>query len=582
MSCGVRLKPRSKVLLLLSGGKDSPEALRRLQIEGYEVHGLCIDGAQGKEKVGAQEAADLFGIELTISSIPWFDEETWNPLLLLKRDIAMAATAIRRARAIGAVAIATGVKRTDIEHPALWWLGPFLKVCQFFSPMLGLKILFPVWDWNYVQPESVGPVRKKFVGKSLRRQGQRLFTRIIANLPSKIRYAVYRRFILNLPDASKCAEFTFEIARSKADLEAAFRLLHDAYVEQKFIEPQASGLRLLLQHALPTSTAIVAKCGDKVVGTVSLIRDNPLGLPMEKAFSVDEYRARGERLVEFSCLAIHPDYRREKGGAIFLPMLVFAYHYCRSYFGADSIVMNVFPQHADFYIGLFGGFPLQVDGSRQVVKDYLGAPATGVVINLRKTYDYARTVYRGARAKRNLFQFAHEMQHPSFKFPPRRPGQINDRVMTPGVLQYFFCQRVDFISNLSELELRTLQRCYPQESYREIIPTAPSPYAGQRQFERFDSKIEANLVLSDRRCIETHILDASHAGFRAYLGADIRFGTEVKVHIHLKDESQPLSIEAYPVWKGDDQVYGFRIRTTSLSWLNFVKGLNSDQEKLAS
>lgn len=133
------------VLLLLSGGKDSPVALRNLLNSGWQVHGLCIDGIQGKEKIGAQKAADQFNIPLEVASISFFDEETWNPFKLLRRDIAMGILAIKKARAIGANALATGVKKSDVVDPRLWWLFPFLIFGAIVLRFFGLRLLFPAW-----------------------------------------------------------------------------------------------------------------------------------------------------------------------------------------------------------------------------------------------------------------------------------------------------------------------------------------------------------------------------------------------------------------------------------------------------
>lgn len=565
-------KSESKVLLLLSGGKDSPEALRRLQRDGHLVHGLCIDGVQGKEKIGAQKTADRYGVELSIESIPWFDEETWNPFLLVKRDIAMAAAAIRKARAVGASAIATGVKRVDIENPALWWLGPFLWICQLLAPLIGLKLLFPVWNWGHT-PKS----RFKKVRKFSRKVVRKVTTFTLSKLPSSVRHALYRRLYLAIPKPEEFAGFNFEIARTREDLEAAYRLLHDVYAEQKFIAPNSSGLRLVLQHALPTTTTIVAKHGDKVVGTVSLMRDNPLGLPMEKVFELENFRTSGSRLVEFSCLAIHPDYRRDSGGALFIPMLVFAYLYCQNYFGADYIVLNVFPHHADFYCGLFGGVALSDGDTRQpIVKDYLGAPATPVVISLGNMYEYAQTTYRNTSDKHNLFKFAYHVAHENFKFPKRSPGQINDSVMTPELLEYFFRQKVDILSSLARREWQVLKRYYADASYKSLMPHLLGAFTDERTNGRYDSSLRANLMSGDE-VVNIQILDVSEAGFRAYLENEVQFGAEAQIEFQI--ESHPgfyksVEVSAQPMWKNEKQIYGFRIHRPTSSWLKFLEGFD--------
>jgi len=133
---------------LLSGGKDSPEALRRLLESGWDVKGLCIDGIQGIEKEGAQKAADQYDIPLQLVHIPYFDELTWNPIKLIRRDLAMGVVAIKAARKMGATAIATGVKKEDLQNPKLYWLYGFLGFGMAVLKVFGLKLIFPAWDYN--------------------------------------------------------------------------------------------------------------------------------------------------------------------------------------------------------------------------------------------------------------------------------------------------------------------------------------------------------------------------------------------------------------------------------------------------
>lgn len=144
--CMQTQKNPEKVLLLLSGGKDSALAAERLLREGHKIRALCIDGKQGVEKVGALATARLHKIDLDVISINFFDETTWNPFKLILRDIAMGIFAIKFARDQGASCIATGVKKSDIQTPALWWLGSFLSIGRVFLRCFGLKLIFPVWD----------------------------------------------------------------------------------------------------------------------------------------------------------------------------------------------------------------------------------------------------------------------------------------------------------------------------------------------------------------------------------------------------------------------------------------------------
>jgi hypothetical protein len=109
-----------------------------------------------------------------------------------------------------------------------------------------------------------------------------------------------------------------KLATTEAELLGAARLVHDAYVARGIIEPHASGLMLHPQMVLPTSMTFVACLDDAVVGTISLVGDSPLGLPLDKSFrdEMADFRVRGERIAEVSALAVAPELRNS--GVVYL------------------------------------------------------------------------------------------------------------------------------------------------------------------------------------------------------------------------------------------------------------------------
>ena len=136
--------PINKILLLLSGGKDSAECIYLLKELGFEVIALCISGKQQIERIGAQKAAEKHKIPIEIVSVPVFDELTWNPVKLIFRDLIMGAIAIYYCKKLKINTIATGVKLSDLENPKLFWLSYFLKFSTYILKSMNLKIMFPL------------------------------------------------------------------------------------------------------------------------------------------------------------------------------------------------------------------------------------------------------------------------------------------------------------------------------------------------------------------------------------------------------------------------------------------------------
>ena len=60
--------------------------------------------------------------------------------------------------------------------------------------------------------------------------------------PRPVRFAIFRSFVECDPAPDK--RLVLKIAETREELEACFKLLHDAYVSSGFMKPAASGLRV--------------------------------------------------------------------------------------------------------------------------------------------------------------------------------------------------------------------------------------------------------------------------------------------------------------------------------------------------
>ncbi len=87
-------------------------------------------------------------------------------------------------------------------------------------------------------------------------------------LPKFLRIKLIRQ---NIRISTPPKDFQVNIASTKEELEKAYSLLHDCYVGTKLMAPDKSGLRCNFFSFLPFTTTVVAKIGEIVIGTVSLI-----------------------------------------------------------------------------------------------------------------------------------------------------------------------------------------------------------------------------------------------------------------------------------------------------------------------
>lgn len=264
------------------------------------------------------------------------------------------------------------------------------------------------------------------------------------------------------------SQLTLKIADTKEELEACFAVLHDTYVESGFMKPDPSGMRLSIHHALPTTTTLCAMYDGKVVGTVSLIRENRLGMPLQNAFDLSELHSKGGCIVEVSALAISRMFRKNSG-SILLPLMKFVYEFCVTHVNTRHLVIAVNPRHIKHYESLLHFRRL----STRVVESYdfaNGAPAIGATLDLLQlameqpagaSPHWLSNKFHACLARRERSD--HQVSE------QRRPAADHCR-LTPELLDYFFNRRTRTFANLNELEKALLHSIYDQPEYKVVLP----------------------------------------------------------------------------------------------------------------
>jgi hypothetical protein len=89
------------------------------------------------------------------------------------------------------------------------------------------------------------------------------------------------------PQPEDTLQATIRGASSPADLDHLYRLVHDAYVEQGYVDLRADG-RLLFNAEFdnrPETTVLIVEGAGVLLGSISLTLDGPHGLPVDKDFN---------------------------------------------------------------------------------------------------------------------------------------------------------------------------------------------------------------------------------------------------------------------------------------------------------
>ena len=407
--------------------------------------------------------------------------------------------------------------------------------------------------------------------------GGALAHHVLRWMPGAVGLAVYGRLLrcdAVLPD-----KMVFKLAETREELEACFRLLHDAYVDAGFMVPDPSGLRVTVYHALPTTSTLMCRVGDKVVGTLSLIRESALGFPMQKIFDLTAVRQVGGKVAEVSALAIDPRFR-SSSGRILLPLLKFMYDYAARQFDTRHLVIAVNPRHIGFYESVLCFRRLK---QRPVAHyDFVnGAPAVGAHLDLMRAPEAFRRRYRGQPDGKNLYRYFTEVQVPNIHYPEKRFYTTTDPVMTPLLIDHFFNWRTTVFASLRPRELLLLHSIYDLPEYKHCLPPIPEDTPRtelrRRTHRRFSVMCPGNLVckqLGMRRRLEFVVFECSESGFRVRAEKSLPVGVSGIVSIDLgANDRSVMRVTVLRQSAQDPHIALLRIDERDEAWYKFVMAL---------
>jgi GNAT superfamily N-acetyltransferase len=400
-------------------------------------------------------------------------------------------------------------------------------------------------------------------------------------LPRRFRFALYRQMIYC--DPTPGSELELKIADTQDELEACFRLLHDAYVASGFMKPDPSGLRVTPYHALPTTTTLCAKVNGRVVGTMSLIREGVFGFPLQSVFDLGAVRAKEGQIAEISALAVHPDFRKT-GGRILFPLMKFMYEYCTTYFDTRHLVIAVNPNKIEMYESLLFFERLQA----HVVDSYdfaNGAPAVGATLDLTLAREQFKQVYGGRRERKNLHRYFVETRLPNILQPGRRYHTTNDPVMTAAMIDYFFNSRTQVFQSLDNRKKLLLRSIYDINDAVPVLPPvseASKVREALRQHQRYSINCPAQLHVQsygDSLRFELKVVEMSLTGCQAECRTPLPEHTRGRLIVELGAGLRSV-VDAVAARRTATQAgayYGFRVLEPDEAWAACVRALQEGQ-----
>lgn len=284
------------------------------------------------------------------------------------------------------------------------------------------------------------------------------------NLPPKKEDANVRRRVAALKRCRLFSEndpVTVKQAETREELEAAYRLVHQSYVDAGYMDPHPSGLRVRAFEALPQTATFIAIENGEVIGTISLIVDSPLGLPMEESYSeeLNALRAQGRRIAEVSSLAVS---KGSRNLGIFVRlckyMTLFAIH-----IGVEDLCIGISPEHAPFFKEVY---LFETMGEVRSYSSTKEDPVVALRLDLNIFPALCHEAYNGVDEDANFYNYMFIYQPHWVKYPRNSKHFCP---MTPAMLRYFLVEKTDVLRQASPITFSYLQSCYRHVNFYQML-----------------------------------------------------------------------------------------------------------------
>ncbi len=267
-------------------------------------------------------------------------------------------------------------------------------------------------------------------------------------------------------DSIDLGRFRLRLARSVKEYEDAFRLIHLAYAYQGIEPLKRIDLRITEQHVLSEAVVLVAYEGDQLVGTISVTKDSPAGLPLDKDYGAEltAMRRSGAQLSEVGSLAI---VRRRWHSGLMLILGMAAARVGFLIHGSTHHIVGVHPKAEDFYRAIWD-FHSFGDARHHAE---LEAPVIGLVHERSAVQAHFKRCYRWRTRGLVPMEYAFGAKPPAqLELPEDIAGDEWPRFKMPReVFRSIFTVQTNLLSELSPATLNLLRTQRSEETLGEAL-----------------------------------------------------------------------------------------------------------------
>ncbi|SDR35882.1 hypothetical protein [Pseudovibrio sp. Tun.PSC04-5.I4] len=295
---------------------------------------------------------------------------------------------------------------------------------------------------------------------------------------------------------SKAPEgITFKLVETVDELTQTCKILYDSYTEVGYMKVNETGYRFTPFYVLPSCYTLIAKAGDTVIATTTIIIKSQEELPVESIFSLTDHLKWDRRTAEASSFTVHPNYRSHPDN-IKHAMLKYLFQIARDTLGIHDLVIACTPEH----MGLYEDVLLFQRLSDEVIDayDYVnGTSAVGARLDLASMQaDYAN-VYAQAPEWRNMYKYHFESDFESFQIPRHAATVYSGNLWSPEQLEALLKGPIKGAAALSPDDLNLLRQHYASTEYDSVF----SCYGVSNPAPVLDTNIQAVVRLKTNKSV---------------------------------------------------------------------------------
>lgn len=423
--------------------------------------------------------------------------------------------------------------------------------------------VIPIDHWIKVRYSYMSQIRKK---KSI----SRIFWTYLAYLPKVIRAPLIRsQFQIDyvLPD-----ELVFKQAETTDEINQAFNLVYQSYVELNYMDPNEAKIRLNKYNTLSTTIILVAKWKDEVVGTLSIIPNSALGIPSEQSWDLTHYKSGGRQIAEISALSIKKGFRKQRG-KLLLPLCKLMYYFCTKVLQLDGIIISTKIEVEPFYTDVLLFEKIEL-GSQNQNKTVKGVPATCCYLKLSDELELNyRKIYDKKSKEFNLYHFFVEATTRNILLPEAKhclQAYTNKQNLSMAKLLEIHPALTEKFSDQDKLVLKNIDI---NDAFSFDINEENQ--TADRLQKRYQIKQRAWFYAARMQGpLPARIVDVSRTGLKVIVSKDVQLiKPNSAILIFFQYDGVLVNLSAEVLWIKSDRVIGCKLTETSQQWKKYYESI---------